>query len=128
MKRLNYWFVILIVYILIIFYFAVLGRVPSTKEIIRLDLFQGYVQPVDNSYKDILTNIIVFIPIGLLVGLFTVKHRVIKVFVIGLLFSLSIECSQLIWQRGTFDVDDLFNNSFGAVIGGAITVLLCRNR
>ena len=39
---------------------------------------------------------------------------------VGLLVSLVIECSQLIWSRGIFDVDDLFNNTFGALIGGLI--------
>lgn len=39
---------------------------------------------------------------------------------VGLLVSLVIECSQLTLKRGVFDVDDLFNNSVGALIGGAI--------
>lgn len=42
--------------------------------------------------------------------------------------SLTIEFSQLIWHRGVFDVNDLFNNTLGAVIGGVIafeTFMLC---
>jgi glycopeptide antibiotics resistance protein len=35
----------------------------------------------------------------------------------------TIECSQLIWQRGTFDVKDLQNNTLGAFLGGAAVVV-----
>ena len=34
---------------------------------------------------------------------------------VGLFVSETIECSQLIWQRVTFDVDDLMNNTIGAM-------------
>lgn len=30
------------------------------------------------------------------------------------------------WHRGTFDVDDLFNNAVGAVIGGLFAMLIYR--
>ena len=44
----------------------------------------------------------------------------------GLLVSLTIEFSQLIWYRGVFDVNDLFNNALGALIGGVIAVGIVR--
>ena len=40
----------------------------------------------------------------------------------ALLACLTIEFSQLIWHRGVFDVNDLFNNALGAMIGGVIAV------
>lgn len=42
----------------------------------------------------------------------------------GLFLSEIIECSQLIWQRGTFDVNDLLNNTVGALLGGVAVVLV----
>lgn len=36
--------------------------------------------------------------------------------------SETIECAQLIWQRGSFDVNDLMNNTIGAMVGGLIAV------
>lgn len=30
----------------------------------------------------------------------------------------------VMWKKGVFDVDDIFNNSLGAVIGGVIAVIL----
>jgi len=41
--------------------------------------------------------------------------------------SLTVECSQLLWHKGVFDVDDLFNNSLGAVIGGVIAMSIGRS-
>lgn len=43
---------------------------------------------------------------------------------VGLFLSETIECSQLIWHKGTFDVDDLFNNTVGALLGGLVVVLV----
>ena len=116
----------LIVYILGIFYYAVMSRSFVAESYVRLDLFQGYRHPIDHSYKDIVSNIALFIPFGILVGMISRRYRVVVAFVAGILFSLAIETSQLVWHKGTFDVDDLFNNAVGAVIGGAIAWFMVR--
>jgi len=78
---------------------------------------------LSNYYRTpIILNIVCFIPVGLLVGLLFEKHRWAKAWLVGLLVSLTIESSQLIWHRGVFDVNDLFNNALGALIGGFIAV------
>ncbi len=114
--------VILIAYIAILFSLAVLFRESSEKCDIRLYLFKDLLNPGPEGYKDLILNIVCFIPVGLLVGLLLEKHRLAKALLVGLLVSLTIEFSQLIWQRGVFDVNDLFNNALGALIGGVITV------
>ena len=63
-----------------------------------------------------------------MVGLISDKYKILKALIVGLLVSLATEFSQLIWTRGVFDVDDLFNNSLGAVIGGLIVVLAMKLR
>jgi len=109
---------ILIVYITTLFFIAVLNRdAEKVRTVYRLDLFWGYSNPNDDILKDNILNIASFIPIGILVALIAQKYRIIKALVVGLLFSLTIEFSQLIFEKGTFDVDDLFNNTVGAVIG-----------
>ena len=45
---------------------------------------------------------------------------VVKALSAGVIVSLAIEGSQLIWKKGVFDVDDIFNNAAGAVIGGIV--------
>lgn len=118
----SFCLIVLLIYFTIVLYLAVLGREPSYK-LIRLDLFQGYYHLTDNNFKDILVNIFVFVPIGFLVTMLSKNHRIVIALIIGLLLSLIIESSQLIWQRGTFDIDDLFNNTIGTIIGGVIAII-----
>lgn len=72
-------------------------------------------------FWQITLNILLFIPFGFF---FTVllKHRKVKllgltVLIIGCLFSVSIELFQYITDRGLTEIDDVFNNTFGAIIG-----------
>ena len=108
----------LIVYIAVFFSMAVVFRESSDMCIIRLDLFNDILNPDPDGYRDVILNIVCFIPVGLLVGLLLEKYRWVNALLAGLLVSLTIEFSQLIWHRGVFDVNDLFNNALGAVIGG----------
>lgn len=118
------WLIVLIAYILTIYFFAVLGRSTSVNSYIRLELFWGYFSQSKNLILDNLINIVCFIPIGMLVGVTNTKRKVAVALLIGLMLSLAIECSQYYWKRGVFDVDDLFNNSLGAVIGAMVVTLL----
>lgn len=58
-----------------------------------------------------MANIILFIPIGILLP------RKKRWLIFPFLFSALIETIQLIFLRGTFELDDIFNNTLGAVIG-----------
>lgn len=67
-----------------------------------------------------ITNIILFIPLGFLCPILWENKRSIRqVALVGFLFSLTIEISQIFSMRVT-DVDDLLMNTIGAVIGGLI--------
>ena len=114
----------LVIYVIGLFYLTVLSREPDKVNVIYLDLFWGYDDP--QHFKEKLLNIAIFIPVGLLAGFLFKRHRVLIALLIGLAVSLSIECSQLAWSRGEFDVDDLFNNTLGAGIGGVITWLMIK--
>ena len=121
-KRIILFF--LIAFILFFFYFAVIGRNPGRiAPRYILDLFWIYRHPGSHSFKGICLNILCFIPIGIMVGLISDKYRILKVLIVGLFVSLVVEFSQLIWAKGVFDVDDLFNNSLGAAVGGLAVVL-----
>lgn len=117
--RKQYIFIALIAYIFLFYYFAFLNRELMANPTIRLNLFKC---PEKDGYKDIFNNIVLFFPIGVLTGLFFEKYRIVKALALGLIVSLSTEFSQLIWHRGIFDVNDLFNNTVGAVVGG---VMVC---
>lgn len=65
------------------------------------------------------SNILLFIPLGYLFpSLFGIKRRGLSRIVwLGLSLSLSIELIQWITRLGRFDIDDLINNTLGAVAG-----------
>ena len=68
--------------------------------------------------KNILGNIIGFIPLGVLLPVLTIKlQRFWKTVVAVFLISLLFETIQLLTNLGVFDVDDLLLNTFGAAIG-----------
>ena len=116
--------VLLIIYIVVILCFVLLTREYTKKVSIQTEWFWGY--KIDDPrilYADNLRNILLFLPVGCLVGLIAPKHKLLAATLVGLFLSETIECSQLIWHRGTFDVDDLFNNTVGAFFGGVIVEL-----
>ena len=70
---------------------------------------------------EILLNILLFVPMGFLVpALQESFRRWWKVLLLGLGFSLFIECTQLVLHIGCFDTADLVHNALGAVVGFVI--------
>ncbi len=64
-------------------------------------------------------NILIFVPYGIFLMLLSKKS---KMSVVGVVFrsfalSLSLECSQVLFAIGSFDVDDLILNTFGGLLG-----------
>ena len=55
-----------------------------------------------------------------MVGLLSYRYRLLWAGAVGLFMSETIECLQLIFMKGSFDVDDLFNNTLGAFVGELI--------
>ena len=88
---------ILIVYVAVLLCVTLLMREPSSKSVIRTEWFWGY--RMDNPkalYGDNLINILLYIPVGCLVGLIAPKHKILAAVLVGLFLSETIECSQLI--------------------------------
>ena len=73
------------------------------------------------NWANVLLNIAMFIPFGVLLPWMYKAFRKWYVTLIGVLsFSLAIEVFQGVTERGLFDVDDLFANVLGAVFGYGI--------
>lgn len=78
---------------------------------------------IGNTYMftEIVLNIILFIPIGILIPLLI--HKRIKWWhgmLLGILLSSIIEVSQLMTCRGLFEWDDMIHNGIGCMVGGII--------
>jgi len=79
------------------------------------------------SLKNIIGNIILFIPLGFLVPLVYINaQRFYKTFLIIFLSVLLIESFQLFTMLGVFDIDDIILNCTGGIIGYFLFYILKR--
>lgn len=115
----------------IVYLVTVLGAVfsrPNIYETVDLHLFSSYKEAWYNfsaaSWRNIILNICMFVPLGILLPLWSKKfHHAHTAVLTGFLFSLSIEILQYLTNRGIFEVDDLFNNTLGTAMGYSIVML-----
>lgn len=68
--------------------------------------------------NQILTNIIMFIPVGVLTG----RIWRWKGLWVAAGLSIAIELLQIVTSRGLCEFDDVFHNMIGAVIGTALVI------
>ena len=69
-------------------------------------------------FRNIILNILLFVPLGVLLPMYSKKlRRIYKTVGIGFGITLIIEIVQYITKLGIFDVDDILNNTFGTLIG-----------
>lgn len=103
---------LLIGYSFLILAETVLIRKPFVGEHINLELLWSWRQ-FSVQRNQILTNVIMFVPVGVLTGLLW-KWKGLRV-AAGL--SVFIEILQLITAHGLCEIDDVLHNCFGAVVG-----------
>lgn len=69
-------------------------------------------------------NIVVFVPVGLLLGCAIKNITWWRALLIGAGLSLSIEVMQLVFKRGFSEVDDVMHNTLGCMIGYGLCSLV----
>ncbi len=75
---------------------------------------------------NIFGNVFAFTPFGFILPIISKENRkLLHIVLLSLEFSLAIELLQLIFRVGIFDVDDLFLNTLGGLIGG-ILFFICQ--
>lgn len=119
-----------VLYTFYILLFTVLSRYPIQIYQYKLIPFWSYVRIIygDKNYiKEILLNIIVFIPEGHFLALFFSGWSPKKCMIAGMLFSSTIEITQLITKRRMFEFDDIIGNTIGVMLGVMITEY-CRRK
>lgn len=126
------------VYIVVLFYFVFFseryGRIEGYVEYqYNLQLFKEIERFMANKDKmsweawgtNLLGNVFIFIPIGILVPMFVSrKINLIKCTILSFFCSFVIESTQFVCRCGVFDVDDLFLNTVGGVTGYLIFKLV----
>jgi len=73
-------------------------------------------------------NVAAFMPLGVILPILNTKNaRFFRILVIAMFFSGLIELLQLVYHVGIFDVDDIFLNTCGAVLGYFVYLLFRRS-
>ena len=112
---------LLAVYCCLVFTLTVLSRSPENSAHYNFHLFWSWRQ-WEQQAGQILANVAVFVPIGVLAGMLWGWKSVL--FAAG--FSVLIELVQLISCRGFFEFDDMAGNTLGAAIGWALTAAFAK--
>jgi glycopeptide antibiotics resistance protein len=76
------------------------------------------------NWEDGVLNILFFLPLGLLMPLFSNKHTYVKTVLLCFLISAGFELLQIVNAIGRFTYIDIINNTVGGAIGSWICFLL----
>lgn len=135
-KRLG-WFLFIVYLVLLIymmFFSEELGRVAREDYCYNLELFKEikrfYVYReqlgMEAFILNTVGNVAGFVPFGFILPVISwAGKRWYVTFLFSFLLSLSIELTQLVLKVGSFDVDDLFLNTLGGILGYAALYVFC---
>lgn len=114
-------------YVFIIYGSTVLFRVTNCLSRVEVEPLRKYDGILTGKLfvfdPEMLMNILVFVPLGFLLGLTFKRLKWRGILLTGFGISLSIEIIQYFLRRGTAEVDDLIHNTIGCFIGYGIFLL-----
>ena len=116
-------------YAVFVLYYTVLGRYSQEEYTFQIYIYKSYKYLIDDfgphSLRQVILNIVMLIPFGFLMPIvIKAKRKYLITLLSAFALILFIESLQLIMQCGTFEVDDIFNNLLGTVIGVLIYALV----
>lgn len=115
--------VLLLEYLILFFCSTVIFRIPKQERGFELTPFWSYSaisNGVETMIPETVMNVVVFIPVGLMVGLAFIGANWRKIIIAGIGMSLLIELLQLLFKKGCCETDDVIHNTIGCVIGYGI--------
>jgi glycopeptide antibiotics resistance protein len=97
----------------------IIGRLKAGNLIPLKEISKNIQKLSSHDLINLVGNIGVFMPYGTFLGLMSTNKKMsfIGVFTRSLGLSLCLECAQVVFSIGSFDVDDLILNSCGGLIG-----------
>ena len=114
-------------YIYLVFGITVLFRITNSNAGYNFNLFWSYKAISDGDVNLIIENVmnvLVFIPLGILLGLAWQSIKWWHLLVIALFVSITIEIFQYYLHRGFSEIDDIVHNVLGCMIGLGLLSLI----
>ena len=130
-ERVVAW-VLLVLYIGFIIYTTLLCREPGDYRQYNFQLFwsyQRFFDDIEPQGRQILLNILFFVPFGMLAPLCvdgSWKRKLAITVISACLLSGTVEFLQLLYRLGFAEFDDVFDNTIGAAIGAFVVLMLGR--
>lgn len=121
------------VYLVFLLGGTVLNREIGDKYLVEWIPFWSYYDLISEWNKSmatqILYNVLVFIPWGILLPALVQVKRKFRFVVLGTVgISLAIEVTQLVFKLGLFEFDDVIHNTLGAVIGYGVWLIFKKRK
>lgn len=101
-------------------YVTVIGRAPSENANVMLTPFWSIGAMRDGlveTYYEKIYNVLFFIPLGVLFGLYFKRKVMARSLLAGAIVSICIELLQLVTRTGTCETDDVICNTLGCIMG-----------
>lgn len=113
---------LLVEYVFLLFCSTVIFRATGETRQYDFHPFWSYSRP-DLLVENIM-NVVVFIPVGLLLGIAFKQMTWWKALLIGCSISVTIESLQFFLMRGFSEVDDVMHDTLGCLLGYGIMTIL----
>lgn len=132
-KRVVTAYILLAVYLLFVIAATLINRGVGLDRTINLALFSSYKEAWNNfsvrNWQLIYFNIALFIPLGVLLPFIHSRFKKVGwTMLVAFTLTVLIEGVQYVTNRGILELDDVFNNLLGALIGfGFVKVFLVRS-
>jgi glycopeptide antibiotics resistance protein len=98
-----------------------IGELPHLRSV-NLIPFQGVHDRL--RFKEMFYNVLIFVPLGVYVGIFKPDWTFFRKVLPGFGLSLAFEVLQFVFTLGASDVTDLIGNTLGGVLGLALYKML----
>lgn len=121
------WSIFFVIYLIYVVYIVFYSRQGYYMRGINLRLFSSYIEAwhmynnhdmYNSNWVSLIANILLFIPFGFFLPLiFRLFRKLWLSCSAGIILSLLIEIIQYVTKHGISDIDDIFNNIIGTIIG-----------
>lgn len=118
---------LLVEYVFLLFCSTVIYRTVGETRQYDFHPFWSY-KAIQEGREELLAenimNVVVFIPVGLLLGIAFKQMTWWKALLIGCSISVTIEALQFFFMRGFSELDDVMHNTLGCLIGFGFMIIL----
>ena len=114
--------ILLSLYIVVLLYFTVTGRYSHEEYEYQINFFTSYRWFFEHNgeqvLRQLLINLVMLMPVGFLLPVvINAKHKYLITMALSFLLTVFIETMQLIMKCGVYEIDDVFNNLLGSIVG-----------